>query len=104
MASAHMGAAYNMVDVTTVAIILLLCCFGPRVFAVILEMAAVDLDALAAAYVRCARYTEQDWEMCPKDVEGHTHGWEGLQDHNNSCVVQSRCSRKIRHEIAVVRV
>jgi len=29
--------------------ILLLCCFGPRVLAIILEMAAVDLDALAAA-------------------------------------------------------
>jgi len=51
-----------------------------------------------------ARSTEQDWEMCPKDVEGYTHGWEGLQDHNKSCVVQSRCSRKIRREIAVVRV
>jgi len=31
-----------MIDVTTVAIILLLCCFGPRVLAIILEMAAVD--------------------------------------------------------------
>jgi len=51
-----------------------------------------------------ARSTEQDWEMCPKDVEGYTHGWEGLQDHDKSCVVQSRCSRKIRREIAVVRV
>jgi len=48
-----MGAAYSMVDVTTVAMILLLCCFGPRVLAIILEMAAVDLNALAAAYDMC---------------------------------------------------
>jgi len=48
-----MGSAYSVVHVTTVAMILLLCCFGPRVLAIILEMAAVDLDALAAAYDRC---------------------------------------------------
>jgi len=48
-----MGAAYSIVDVTTVAMILLLCLVGPRVLAIILEMAAVDLDALAAAYDRC---------------------------------------------------
>jgi len=52
-ASAHMGAAYSIVDVTTAAMILLLCCFGPRVLVIILEMAAIDLDALATAYDIC---------------------------------------------------
>jgi len=41
-----------------------------------------------------ARSTEQDWEMCPKDVEGYTHGWEGLQDHNKSCVVQCQMFKR----------
>jgi len=54
VARAHMGAAYISVDVTTLTSNLRPGCLGPRVLAIIREIAAAVLLALPLAYARCS--------------------------------------------------
>jgi len=65
-ARAHMGAAYISVDVTALISNLRPGCLGPRVFAIIREIAAAVLLALPLAYARCC-LKESRWSiMTPK--------------------------------------
>jgi len=61
-----MGAAYISVDVSTVTSNLRPGCLGPRVFAIIREIAAAVLPALPLAYAICSLKKSRWSNMTPK--------------------------------------